>query len=253
GDLIKTDLLSSGLIYIQDLSSQIALRYFLEPKANEKILDVCSAPGGKAINSSIMMNNTGKIIAVDNSLERIALIKENIKKMNIKNIEIMLADATMKSFLKTGFSEGETIKNNKQNIHDLKFDKIFIDAPCSALGTAAKNPDTKYNKNMGDIENLKKNSLKILENCDEYLKIGGKIVFYTCTLSRIENFEVIENFLTLYKNKYEIDIIDTEKIFDEISPENKNEYILKSEGYFEIMPYYFKSEGATVCSIIKIA
>lgn len=253
GDLIKTDLLSSGLIYIQDLSSQIAIRYFLEPKANEKILDVCSAPGGKAINSSIMMNNTGKIIAVDNSLERIALIKENIKKMNIKNIEIMLADATMKSFLKTGFSEGETIKNNKQNIHDLKFDKIFIDAPCSALGTAAKNPDTKYNKNMGDIENLKKNSLKILENCDEYLKIGGKIVFYTCTLSRIENFEVIENFLTLYKNKYEINIIDTEKIFDEISPENKNEYILKSEGYFEIMPYYFKSEGATVCSIIKIA
>jgi 16S rRNA (cytosine967-C5)-methyltransferase len=253
GDLIKTDLLSSGLIYVQDLSSQIAIRYFLEPKANEKILDVCSAPGGKAVNSSIMMGNTGKIIAVDNSLERIALIKENIKKMNITNIEIVLADATMKSFLKTGFSKDETIKNSEQKIHDLKFDKIFIDAPCSALGTAAKNPDTKYNKNIGDIENLKRNSLKILENCDEYLKIGGKLVFYTCTLSRMENFEVIENFLTLYKNKYKINIVDAEKIFDEISLENKNEYVLKSEGYFEIMPYYFKSEGATVCSITKIA
>ena len=69
----------------------------------------------------------------------------------------------------------------------------------------------------------------------------------------MENFEVIENFLTLYKNKYKINIVDAEKIFYEISLENKNEYVLKSEGYFEIMPYYFKSEGATVCSITKIA
>jgi len=253
GSLVKSDLLKKGLIYIQDLSSQIAVRYFLEPKANEKILDVCSAPGGKAINSSIIMNNTGKIVAVDNNLERIAIIKENIKKMNIKNIEIVLADATTESFLKPVFSKDTVQKNNKPEVHDLKFDKIFLDAPCSALGTAAKNPDTKYNKNLEDIEHLKKNSLKILQNCDEYLKIGGKIVFYTCTLSRPENFEVIENFLTLYKNKYRINIVDTEKIFDDISPESKIDYTLGREGYFEIMPYYFKSEGATVCSIIKIA
>jgi 16S rRNA (cytosine967-C5)-methyltransferase len=253
GDLIKTGLLSDGMVYMQDLSSQIAIRYFLEPKANEKILDVCSAPGGKAVNFSILMKNTGKIIAVDNNTERITLIKENIKKMNIENIETVFADATMKNFLKPVSYKGEAIKSNKHNNHDLKFDKIFIDAPCSALGTAAKNPDTKYNKNMKDIGNLKKNSIKMLENCDEYLKIGGKLVFYTCTLSGIENSEVIDNFLTLYKNKYKIDIVDTEKIFAEISPENNNGNFLKQGGCFEIMPYYFKSEGATVCSIIKIS
>src|SRR5665811_2141857 len=127
------------------------------------------------------------------------------------------------------------------------------DAPCSALGTSSKNPDAKYNKNFEDIEHLKNNSLKILQNCDEYLKIGGRIVFYTCTLSRLENFEVIESFLTLNKNKYKIFTVNTEKIFDDISPENKKEYNLKLGSYFEIMPYYFKSEGATVCSIIKIS
>jgi 16S rRNA (cytosine967-C5)-methyltransferase len=253
GDLVKSDLLKKGLIYIQDLSSQIAVRYFLEPEEGEKILDICSAPGGKAVHSSIMMNNTGKITAVDISAERIALIKENIKKMNIENIEIVMADATMKSFLKQSLSKSEAINNNDLNIHDLKFDKIFIDAPCSALGTSAKNPDAKYNKNFEDIGHLKNNSLKILQNCDEYLKIGGRIVFYTCTLSRIENYEVIESFLNLYKNKYKIFMTDTEKIFDDISHENKKEYNLKSEGYFEIMPYYFKSEGATVCSILKIS
>ncbi|MHB1377927.1 MAG: RsmB family protein, partial [Candidatus Humimicrobiaceae bacterium] len=203
--------------------------------------------------SSIIMNNTGKIIAVDSSAERIALIKENIKKMNIENIEIVMADAAVESFLKPVLSKAETINNNDSGILDLKFDKIFIDAPCSALGTSAKNPDAKYNKNFEDTVRLKNNSLKILQNCDEYLKIGGRIVFYTCTLSRVENFEVIESFLTLYKNKYKIRTVDTEKIFDDISPENKKEYNLKPGGYFEIMPYYFKSEGATVCSVIKIS
>jgi 16S rRNA (cytosine967-C5)-methyltransferase len=253
GDFVKSDLLKNGDIYIQDLSSQVAVRYFLEPEANEKILDVCSAPGGKAVHSSIIMKNTGKITAVDISAERIALIKENIKKMNIKNIEIVLADATDKNFLKLSPSKSAAIDNNDSDLSDLKFDKIFIDAPCSALGTSAKNPDAKYNKNFEDIEHLKNNSFKILQNCDEYLKIGGRIVFYTCTLSKLENFEVIESFLTLYKNKYKLNIIDIEKIFDEISPENKKDYNLNSGGYFEIMPYYFKSEGATVCSITKIS
>ncbi|MHB1348010.1 MAG: 16S rRNA (cytosine(967)-C(5))-methyltransferase RsmB [Candidatus Humimicrobiaceae bacterium] len=252
-ELIKTDLLSTGAVYIQDLSSQIAVRYFLEPKENERILDVCSAPGGKALNSSILMKNTGKIIAVDNNPERIALIKENVKKMDMGNIGIVFADAAMKSFLKSAYSDDEKIQSNGQEGSDLKFDKIFIDAPCSAFGTASKNPDAKYNKNKKDIENLKKNSLKILENCDEYLKIGGRIVFYTCTLSSIENFEVIDNFLTLYKNKYKADIMDTKKIFAEISPEYRNESSLETEVCFEIMPYYFKSEGATVCSLIKIS
>jgi len=253
GNLPKSDLLKNGLIYIQDLSSQIAVKYFLDPKENEAILDVCSAPGGKAINSSIIMNNTGKITAVDNSTERIALIRENIKRMNIENIEIVMADATTKSFLKPIVSKIQSANNNKSVINNLKFDKIFIDAPCSALGTSSKNPDAKYNKNFEDIAHLKADSLKILQNCDEYLKIGGRIVFYTCTLSRLENIEVIENFLALYMNKYKLLVVDTDKIFDDISPENKTEYNLKSEGCFEIMPYYFKSEGATVCSIIKIA
>jgi 16S rRNA (cytosine967-C5)-methyltransferase len=164
-----------------------------------------------------------------------------------------MADATVKSFLKPVFSKSKINNNIATSISDLKFDKIFIDAPCSALGTSAKNPDAKYNKNFEDITRLKNNSLKILQNCDEYLKIGGRIVFYTCTLSGIENFEVIESFLKLNNDKYKIYSIDTKKIFNDLSFDNKIKYSSGQEGYFEIMPYYFKSEGATVCSIIKIA
>jgi len=86
-----------------------------------------------------------------------------------------------------------------------------------------------------------------------FLKIGGKIIFYVCTLSKIETSEVIENFLTLYKNKYKINSVNIEKIFEDISPEIKKENFPKPAVCFEIMPYYFKSEGATVCSIIKTA
>ncbi|MCX6384615.1 MAG: 16S rRNA (cytosine(967)-C(5))-methyltransferase RsmB [Actinobacteria bacterium] len=252
-DLLKSDLLKNGFIYIQDLSSQIAVKYFLAPMENETILDVCCAPGGKAVNSSIAINDTGTIIAIDNNKDRLVSIRENIKRMGIKNIKVILADATKKSFLKTGFAEDNYSKDNKINANALKFDKIFIDAPCSALGTSSKNPDAKYNKNPGDIRHLKINSLKMLQNCDEYLKIGGKMVFYTCTLSLFENKNVIENFLSVFKNKYKIEIIDIGQIFNDLTPENSEACNFKSDGFFEIMPYYFKSEGATVCSLIKIA
>jgi len=140
--------------------------------------------------------------------------------------------------------------NNKDS---LKFDKIFVDAPCSAFGTAAKNPDVKYNKQPGDIMHLKDNSIRILQNCDKYLKAGGKIVFYTCTISPEENKNLIKNFLALFEKRYKIEIVDIEKIFKDMKYGNSKSTDLKSDGFFEVMPYYFKSEGATMCSLIKIS
>ncbi|MCL5770767.1 MAG: 16S rRNA (cytosine(967)-C(5))-methyltransferase RsmB [Actinobacteria bacterium] len=255
-DILKSELMKNGFIYIQDLSSQIAIKYFLAPKENESILDICSAPGGKAINSSIMMNNKGIIFAVDNNKKRLDLIKENIKRMSIDNIKVISGDVIDENNFKNIFLKDEYFLKNNINSDVIKFDKIFIDAPCSAFGTAGKNPDAKYNKKPGDIKQFKLNSLKILTNCEKYLKVGGKIVFYTCTLSKIENKEVIENFLNLFKNKYEIENINTAQIFNDLSSDLKNDtdekINVEFNDIFEIMPYYFKSEGATVCSLIKI-
>jgi 16S rRNA (cytosine967-C5)-methyltransferase len=255
--LIKSDLIKNGYIYVQDLSSQIAIKYFLNPNKNEKILDLCSAPGGKSISSSIMMNNSGAIIAIDNDENRLELFKKNIKNMGIKNIHILLGDIVNKKnfediFLKNKF----LLKLFKNDNKEIKFDKIFIDAPCSAFGTIGKNPDAKYNKKLTDLYRFKENSIKILENCDKYLKVGGKIVFYTCTLSNIENKEVIENFLNLYQNKYKVENININKIFNDLNQFLSNKDDIKfnslSDKIFEIMPFYFMSEGASICSIIKL-
>ncbi|MCE5330241.1 16S rRNA (cytosine(967)-C(5))-methyltransferase RsmB [bacterium] len=247
---LKSDFLKDGYIYIQDLSSQIALKYFLDPKENENILDVCCAPGGKAISSSILMNGTGMIYAVDNNKDRMVSVNENLKKMGIKNVRTILADASKNNFLKDNLMVGDCKVKNDYN---LKFDKIFIDAPCSALGTSAKNPDVKYNRQPSDIPKLKGNSFKILESCDGYLKVGGKIVFYTCTISPEENKNLIKNFLSIYEKKYKIETVDIAKIFNDVKPGIGEPDIPRTEGFFEIMPYYFKSEGATMCSLIKIS
>lgn len=239
-DISETNIYRRGLISVQDLSSQIAVRYFMDPQTGEKILDTCAAPGGKTTYISELIGNKGEVISVDISRKRIKILEENLRRLSIKNVKLIEADAAEKNFL----------ENSKPYSYAGYFDKILIDAPCSAFGTISKNPDAKYNKTMNDLIRLSEISFKMMLNCDIYLKIGGKLIFYTCTLSPIENQQVIDRFLKKFKGKYiaESGIPDKLRLILD-SKENMPE---KSEEIcFEIMPYYFGSEGGFVCSLRK--
>ena len=98
------------------------------------------------------------------------LLKENISRLGIDTITILNADVTNPGFLADRFEN--------------YFDKIFIDAPCSALGTISKNPDAKYACTLSDMERLGEITVKILSAADNYLKPGGTIILYKCTLSK---------------------------------------------------------------------
>ena len=133
------------------------------------------------------------------------------------------------------------------------FDRIFIDAPCSAFGTISKNPDVKYNKTMDDIIRLAEMSYKMIVNCDKYLKNDGRLVFYTCTLSPVENQQVIDKFLKEFNEKYDVIKPDVSGILTSTLDLKEDFTCLegKEGGYLEIMPYYFGGEGGFVCSLIK--
>lgn len=219
-DLNELESFSKGFFSIQDYSSQIAVKFFLKPEKKEKILDLCGAPGGKASYMSELTNGESEIISVDINKYRLKLFNDNVKRLGIKNIKIMEEDVNRKNFLNKG---GKYIDY---------FDKIFVDPPCSAFGTTYKNPDVKYNKKRDDIKRLSSLSLNMLRNCKDYLKQGGFIVFYTCTISREENQNVIYRFL------------------DENSSEFKLEQI-SGKDFFEIMPYYFKSEAGFLAILKK--
>lgn len=259
-DISETDVYREGLISVQDLSSQIAIKYFLEPLEGEKVLDVCAAPGGKTAYIAELVKNEGEVVSVDISKTRLEILKDNLGRLNIRNVVIVEADAAKPGFLDKSIdiliskgSECHTKASDKKSLKNITgyFDKILIDAPCSAFGTISKNPDAKYNKTMKDLIRLSEMSYKIMVNCDRYLKTGGKIVFYTCTLSPIENQQVVGRFLKEFKGKYVVEKLNISDRLISALNLKKNDAGTGEEVYFEIMPYSFGSEAGFICSLLK--
>ena len=180
--IIDTEYFEKGHFYVQDLGS-ILVSSFLNPRKDSMVLDLCAAPGGKTTHLSELMDNTGEIVACDKSKGKINLIKENAQRLGCKNISPMINDARV-------------LNDDFVN----KFDYVLVDAPCSGTGLYRKKPDIKWNKGIDDLKELGKIQLEIINNAKEYVKDQGLLLYSTCSLSKIENEDVIENFLRENKN-----------------------------------------------------
>ncbi len=253
-----------GDFSVQDFSSQFAVKYFLDPERQDRILDICGAPGGKAAYMAELTNGESEIVSVDINIKKMELFRENITRLGIKNITLVNADVTVPGFL-------------GQDRFENYFDKIFIDAPCSALGTISKNPDAKYAGALPDLERFAKISEKILLASDRYLKPGGKIILYKCTLSKIENQGFIERFIKENPGRYRVEYplsaysdisVSTSvlQVSNSSSSQGQDvkkakmlglktmfEPLFKKDPLFEIMPDYFSSEAGFVCILRKTA
>ncbi len=163
-----------GLFFLQDLSCQKAIE-MLNIGENDSVLDLCAAPGGKSFNAALTANK-GRVVSCELYPHRADLIEKGALRLSIKNIETNVADATV-------FSSELGL-----------FDKIICDVPCSGLGVIRRKPDIKYKK-QNSFKELTEIQFKILENATNYLKKGGKILYSTCTLNKLENFENVSAFL----------------------------------------------------------
>ena len=212
--IIDTEYFEKGHFYVQDLGS-ILVSSFLNPRKDSSVLDLCAAPGGKTSHLSELMENTGEILACDKSKGKINLIKENAQRLGCKNISPMINDARV-------------LNDDFVN----KFDYVLVDAPCSGTGLYRKKPDIKWNKGIDDLKELGKIQLEILNNAKEYVKDQGLLLYSTCSLSKIENEDVIENFLR----------------------ENKNFKIkkLRDKEVLKLFPSVDGSDGFSICLLEKI-
>jgi 16S rRNA (cytosine967-C5)-methyltransferase len=167
----------NGLFTVQDESS-MKVSELLAPKAGEHVLDLCAAPGGKSTHMSQLMEGKGQVIACDLTDKKLVLIKENINRLGLKNIQMKVNDATLKneSFLD-------------------RFDKVLVDAPCSGLGIIRRKPDIKYQKSLEDLVALKDIQTKIIEQASSYVKSGGVLMYSTCTIEENENRKIVDAFL----------------------------------------------------------
>jgi 16S rRNA (cytosine967-C5)-methyltransferase len=219
GDITATDAFKNGLVHVQDKASQLCC-LALNPTENDKVLDLCSAPGGKAFTMAQMMGGKGEIYAFDLHEKRVKLIAGGAERLGLTNIKAMTGDAS--------------VYNEKLP----KFSKILCDVPCSGLGVIRRKPEIKY-KNPSDFEGLPEIQYKIAENALNYLEVGGEMVYSTCTLRKAENEKVIEKLL---ENHPEIEGVS----FLENLGEPFGSY------YASIFPEHFGSDGFFISKFRKV-
>lgn len=199
-----------GLVTFQSPSSILAVKALCVTDGAQ-ILDICSAPGGKAVYMSELCPH-GKVVACDLYPHRVALIQKYKNRMHTPNVKAVQADACVLN---------EEWKDT--------FDFVLCDAPCSCLGTFKKHPDVFLNKDERCINELATTQRQILENAAKYLKVGGAMVYSTCTLFEEENENVVHDFLE--KN--------VDCVLEHISGLEKidNGKYLDNKGMIQILPH----------------
>ena len=166
-DVAENEFYKKGYIYPQDISAMFA-SIVLNPEKGERVLDICAAPGGKTTHIAQLMQNCGEIVACDVHEHKIGLIEKNAQRLGIDIIKTKLADA---------------VEFNSE--FNKAFDKVLCDVPCSGYGIIRRKPDIKWKD--ADNSQIIKTAKEILTNASKYVKIGGELVFSTCTLNKEEN------------------------------------------------------------------
>ena len=218
GAVEETKAYKLGLFHVQDISSQICAEA-LGAKSGETVLDMCSAPGGKAFTIAEAMENKGKVLAFDLHESRVNLIKDGSERLGLSIIKAEQNDAA---------------------VHSDKIplaDRILCDVPCSGLGVIRRKPEIKY-KNYDDFKELPELQLEILKNASKYLKVGGVLIYSTCTVSKAENDLVVDRFLRENPNFQGVPVYEK---FPELSDYKAT-----------VIPEYFNSDGFFISKLKRI-
>ena len=170
GSVENTEEFKRGAIAIQDGASQRAISAF-GLKKGMKVLDLCSAPGGKSAFMAQLMDNTGEIISCDIHSHKLTLIENNLDRLGVTNSRVILNDATVFNPEFVG-----------------SFDAVLADVPCSGLGVIRRKSDIKWTKSQIGNDELAKIQRDIVKNAVKYVKQGGRLMYSTCTINKSENW-----------------------------------------------------------------
>ncbi len=210
-----------GYFTIQDESTGLPC-YLLKPEEDHRVLDMCAAPGGKTALLADLMKNKGEIVALDKYESRLKILTENLTRLGVSNVKTVAIDALE-------FEDDEL------------FDRVLVDAPCSGLGTLKKKPDIKWKREIMDIRNLHPQQLDLLRKAATLVKVGGFVVYSTCTIEPEENYEIIQTFLD---ENLDFELVDAKTILPD-------ELVGKS-GCVETFPHLHKMDGSFAAKLKRI-
>jgi len=224
--ITELDEFRKGYFTIQDESSMLVSQ-IMNPEKDSLVVDACSGPGGKATHMAEIMDNKGKIISRDVYEHKIKLIEDNCERLGIDIIETQIQDAS---------AIDEYLVN--------RADYLLIDAPCTGFGLIRRRPEIKWNREEKDINNLLSVQKDILNTCSKYLKVGGILIYSTCTIISEENIKMIRNFL---KDNKDFKLIG----FKELIKEDQN-LSGTENGYIQLFPNISSTDGFFIAKMKKI-
>ncbi len=176
GNVTALEAFGQGRFLIQDPAARL-VAMVAKPKAGGRVLDMCAAPGGKSFAAAFEMGNEGEILSCDVHENKLKRIQEGATRLGITTLSTACADGRV-----------------YQEQWDSQFDTVSVDAPCSGLGIIRKKPDIRYKK-ADDLFTLNVVQSEILANAAAYVKVGGTLVYSTCTVLPEENQQVVDGFL----------------------------------------------------------
>ncbi len=221
--LERLETFRSGCFAVQDVSSML-VGEVSGVKAGDYVVDICSAPGGKALHAA---QTADTVSARDLTEYKIGLVRENVERLGITNVETKVWDATL---LDTGILE--------------QADLVIADLPCSGLGVLGKKSDIKYKLTQNQHKDLVELQRVILDKAQQYVKKGGFLVFSTCTVDREENLGNREWFLNHYKFE--------EEDFYELLPKALRCETAR-EGYLQLIQGIHNTDGFFISKFRKKA
>jgi len=166
-----------GWFEVQDEGSQFLVA-IADPKPTDRVLDMCAGAGGKTLALSANMRNRGEILATDVSSYRLKELRKRMRRAGAGNIRVR------EDFLASG--------------HDESFDLVFVDAPCSGVGTIRRNPGMKWTVTEDMVTELAEKQTGILDKAAGYVRPGGTLLYATCSMFREENEDVVGRFLSAH-------------------------------------------------------
>lgn len=230
GRILESPAFQAGRLTIQDESSMLVAPIG-RPVVGQRLLDACSAPGGKATHMAYLLE-AGHLDALDISQAKLDLVAGHMDRLGLSQ------------------QEGLTISLHATNALDFMppsgtlYDIIYLDAPCSGLGLMRRKPEIKYTKQASDIEALSSLQSQLLDHVASLLKPGGTLVYSTCTLAQAENRDQVKAFLAR-RPDFQLSPIGAEEV--------QGASVLAADGMIEVLPQDYLTDGFFIARMTKSA
>ncbi len=218
-DVRSLPMFRDGLVSVQDASASLAVQ-LAEPKPGMTVLDLCAAPGGKAVHAAEIMGDKGTVVALEKYESKLRFIDENAQRSGLSIVHA---------------SQGDAREYTTQTPADL----VLVDAPCSGMGTLSKKPDIKWRRDIDDIRKMSATQREILDHAATLVKPGGAIVYSTCTVEPEENMDVIRWFLEKHP-EFALDPAE-----NHLPPD------VCQDGFLQTFPHKHRSDGAFGARLVR--